>query len=95
MQVAPERALHVGDSYRADVVGARRLGIKAVLIAREPTEETPFLFPIVSNGLFAGLSALSVIQPYLLPLATGMLAGDAIAKSMLLELNKRPALIRQ
>jgi ABC-2 type transport system permease protein len=41
--------------------------------------ETPFLFPIVSNGLFAGLSALSVIQPYLLPLATGMLAGDAIA----------------
>jgi putative hydrolase of the HAD superfamily len=35
MQVAPERAMHVGDSYRADIVGARRLGIRAVLIARD------------------------------------------------------------
>ena len=34
MRVAPERALHVGDSYRADVLGARRLGIRAALIAR-------------------------------------------------------------
>jgi putative hydrolase of the HAD superfamily len=34
MQVAPERAMHIGDSYRADVEGARRLGIRAVLIAR-------------------------------------------------------------
>ena len=34
MHVAPERALHVGDSYRADILGARRLGIRGVLIAR-------------------------------------------------------------
>jgi putative hydrolase of the HAD superfamily len=34
MAVAPERAMHVGDSYRADVMGARRLGIAAALIAR-------------------------------------------------------------
>jgi putative hydrolase of the HAD superfamily len=35
MKIAPDRALHVGDSYRADVIGARRLGISAVLIARD------------------------------------------------------------
>jgi putative hydrolase of the HAD superfamily len=34
MQVAPERAMHIGDSYRADIMGARRLGISAALIAR-------------------------------------------------------------
>jgi FMN phosphatase YigB (HAD superfamily) len=34
MAVAPEHAMHVGDSYRADVMGARRLGIPAALIAR-------------------------------------------------------------
>ena len=32
--VSPERAVHVGDSYRADVVGARAAGITPVLIAR-------------------------------------------------------------
>ena len=38
MQVAPERAMHVGDSYRSDVMGARRLGISAALIARGPND---------------------------------------------------------
>jgi HAD superfamily hydrolase (TIGR01549 family) len=38
MNVAPERAMHVGDSYRADVLGARRLGIRAALIARGPND---------------------------------------------------------
>jgi putative hydrolase of the HAD superfamily len=32
--VAPERALHVGDSVRSDVDGARAAGVRAVLIAR-------------------------------------------------------------
>ncbi len=35
MRIAPERAVHVGDSYRADIFGARRMGIPAVMIARE------------------------------------------------------------
>ena len=39
----------------------------------------PFLFQIVSNGLFAALTALAVVQPFFLPLATGLFAGDAIA----------------
>ena len=34
LKVAPNRALHVGDSYAADVLGARRVGIEAVLIDR-------------------------------------------------------------
>lgn len=34
LSVAPERAVHIGDSYRADVEGARRMGIKPVLIDR-------------------------------------------------------------
>jgi putative hydrolase of the HAD superfamily len=38
MNVAPEHAMHVGDSYRADVMGARRLGIRAALIARGPSD---------------------------------------------------------
>ena len=33
--VAPERAIHVGDSYSADVIGARSVGIQPVLIVRE------------------------------------------------------------
>ena len=40
---------------------------------------TPFLFPILRNGFFAGLTGLSVVQPFFLPLAVGLLAGDAIA----------------
>lgn len=34
LNVAPANALHVGDSYRADVIGARRMLIDAVLIDR-------------------------------------------------------------
>jgi putative hydrolase of the HAD superfamily len=32
---SPQRAVHVGDDYWADVVGARRLGIRAILVDRE------------------------------------------------------------
>ena len=38
MKVEPARAVHVGDSYKADVEGARRLGIGAVLIDRYTTD---------------------------------------------------------
>jgi putative hydrolase of the HAD superfamily len=34
LRVQPENAWHVGDSYRADVFGARRMGITPVLITR-------------------------------------------------------------
>jgi ABC-2 type transport system permease protein len=39
----------------------------------------PFLLQIVRNGLFAPLTGLAVIQPFFLPLAAGLLSGDAIA----------------
>jgi len=38
MHVAPEQAWHVGDSYRADVIGARRVGIKGLLIDRSGSD---------------------------------------------------------
>lgn len=41
--VAPEQALHVGDSYEADYLGARRAGLHALLLQREgePPERCP------------------------------------------------------
>src|SRR5438034_455263 len=39
----------------------------------------PFLFQILRNGLFAPVTGLAVIQPFFLPLAAGLLAGDAVA----------------
>jgi putative hydrolase of the HAD superfamily len=38
MGVGPERAIHVGDNYGADVVGARRVGIRPVLIDRHTSD---------------------------------------------------------
>ncbi|CAN5808147.1 HAD family hydrolase [soil metagenome] len=38
MGVEPAGAIHVGDNYRADVVGARRVGIQPVLIDRRSAD---------------------------------------------------------
>lgn len=43
MGVVPERALHVGDSYRADVLGARAAGIIPVLIDRSVSDFARFV----------------------------------------------------
>lgn len=73
MQIAPERAMHVGDSYRADIVGARRLGISAVLIARDGRDaarqihehDDPDL--IVVTDLFGLLDLLAIERPAVSP----------------------------
>ena len=73
MQIAPERALHVGDSYRADIVGARRLGINAVLIARDGRDaarviqdhDDPDL--LVVTDLFELLELLGMERPAISP----------------------------
>src|SRR5262245_28206091 len=39
----------------------------------------PFLDFIRRSGLFAGLTAVALIQPFFLPLGTGLLAGESIA----------------
>ena len=55
----------------------------AVKVSPPPAEAAkdapPFLLQIVRNGLFAPLTGLAVIQPFFLPLAAGLFAGDAIA----------------
>jgi len=43
MGVVPERALHVGDSYQADVLGARAAGIIPVLIDRSVSDFARFV----------------------------------------------------
>ncbi len=40
-EAAPDRALHVGDDYFTDIVGARRAGIDAVLIDRDGRSSPP------------------------------------------------------
>ena len=73
MSVEPARALHVGDSYRADVLGARRVGIGCVLIDRSGTDparvreerEDPDL-PVVTD-LFELLDLLGIERPALSP----------------------------
>ncbi len=42
-------------------------------------DSPPFLLQILDNGLFVPLTALAVLQPFFLPLATGLFSGDAIA----------------
>jgi ABC-2 type transport system permease protein len=39
----------------------------------------PFLLQVSTSGLYAALTGLAVVQPFFLPLATGLFAGDAIA----------------
>ncbi|MBA2505864.1 MAG: HAD family hydrolase [Thermoleophilaceae bacterium] len=53
--VEPGEALHVGDSYGSDVVGARSAGIEAVLIDRYGEGETHDVRTIASLGEVASL----------------------------------------
>lgn len=73
MRVEPSKALHVGDSYRADVIGARRMGIGAVLIdrsgndpARARDEHADPDLPVVTD-LFELLDLLSIERPAISP----------------------------
>jgi len=47
--------------------------------AQDVRDAPPFLAQIVENGLFAPLTGLAVAQPFFLPLAIGLFAGDAVA----------------
>lgn len=69
MSIAPAEALHVGDSYAADVVGARRAGIRAVLIdrrlgdpARAPADDGEPDVPVIAD-LLELLDLLGVARP--------------------------------
>jgi putative hydrolase of the HAD superfamily len=73
MKVDPAHAWHIGDSYRADVVGARRAGINGVLIDRSGNDparahnkhEDPNL--TVITDLFELLDLLEIERPALSP----------------------------
>jgi putative hydrolase of the HAD superfamily len=76
LDVAPSDAIHVGDSYAADVVGARRVGIRPVLIdrrvddpARLREEHSDPELPIISS-LLELLDFLGVARPA--PSASGV-----------------------
>jgi len=74
--------------WRTYLMAAALGGIPVLIVIAvklsPPTPEAsgdapPFLLQIVRNGLFAPLTGLAVIQPFFLPLAAGLLSGDAIA----------------
>ena len=74
--------------WRTWLLAAAIAGIPAVIVLAiklsppEPQaagDAPPFLFQIASSGLYAALTGLAVVQPFFLPLATGLFAGDAVA----------------
>jgi putative hydrolase of the HAD superfamily len=73
MKVEPANAWHVGDSYRADVIGARRVGINGVLIDRSGTEPARAREQhddaqlMVITDLFELLDLLEIERPALSP----------------------------
>jgi ABC-2 type transport system permease protein len=74
--------------WRTWLLAAAIAGIPAVIVLAvkisppEPgasQDAPPFLLQIATNGLYAALTGLAVVQPFFLPLATGLFAGDAVA----------------
>src|SRR5712692_111472 len=61
--------------------GIPLLIVIGVLASRpdHPGEGPPFLFNILQSGLFAPLTALAIIQPFFLPVAASLFAGETIA----------------
>ena len=73
LDAVPERSMHIGDSYNADVRGARRVGISPVLISRGGTDlarvredhDDPDL-PVVAD-LYGLLDLLGIDRPITAP----------------------------
>jgi putative hydrolase of the HAD superfamily len=57
--VAPGEAVHVGDTYEVDVLGARAAGISAVLVADEPRPDVPTIPEVTRLPAVLGLVAAS------------------------------------
>jgi ABC-2 type transport system permease protein len=74
--------------WRTWLLAAALGGIPVILVIslvlaegppRSSEDSPPFYALIVRNGFFAPLASLGALQVFLLPLATGLLSGDAIA----------------
>ena len=61
------------------VPGVVILGLVLATGRPEAGEGPPFLAQILNNGLFTPLTSLALVLPFFLPLATSLLAGDAVA----------------
>ena len=54
--------------------------LPAILLAVSPGPGGPLFFDLIErNGLFAAIAAVTLIQPFILPLGAGLLSGEAIA----------------
>jgi ABC-2 type transport system permease protein len=90
-------------SVLAGVLGSVPLLIVLALVLNPPPPGAAdgFFTLATRNGLFAPLAALTAMQPFLLPLAAGLLSGDAIAgeasagtlRYLLVRPVRRPALV--
>lgn len=74
--------------WRTRLLAAALMGVPVLIVVavrlspihgQDARDAPPFLLQIVENGLFASLTGLAVVQPFFLPLAIGLFAGDAIA----------------
>jgi ABC-2 type transport system permease protein len=74
--------------WRTWLLAAAIAGIPIVIVfaikvspprAQDAQDAPPFLLQIATSGLYAALTGLAVVQPFFLPLATGLFAGDAVA----------------
>jgi len=79
------KAMH---RWRTWLLAAAIAGIPFVIVLaiklsppspQDAGEGPPFLLQITTSGFYAALTGLAVVQPFFLPLATGLFAGDAIA----------------
>jgi ABC-2 type transport system permease protein len=84
-RVELSKAVH---RWRTWLLAAAIAGIPAVIVIatklsapapQNAQDAPPFLFQIASSGMYAALTGLAVVQPFFLPLAAGLFAGDAIA----------------
>ena len=74
--------------WRTWLLAAAIAGIPVVIVIatklsppqpQNSQDAPPFLLQITTNGLYAALTGLAVVQPFFLPLAAGLFAGDAVA----------------
>lgn len=68
---------------RTYVLGALLTGtaaLPAIILSISPGPGGPPFFELIErNGLFAALAAVTLIQPFILPLGAGLLSGESIA----------------
>ncbi len=65
--------------FAAGLAGLAALPVLILTLSSDDSGGPPFFDLIDNNGLFATVTAIALIQPFVLPLGTGLLAGEAMA----------------